>query len=54
MSFWDRKEAKRLFQEFPFFNVLIQKPRITCLKNTDLLHELPLCDELSTGKISDA
>ena len=47
MSFWDRKEAKRLFQEFPFFNVLIQKPRITCLKNT-------LCYELSTGKISDA
>ena len=28
MSFWDEKEAKRLFQELPFYNVLIEKPRI--------------------------
>ena len=26
MSFWDEKEAKRLFQELPFYNVLIKKP----------------------------
>ena len=25
MSFWDEKEAKRLFQELPFYNVLIKK-----------------------------
>ena len=26
MSFWDEKEAKRLFQELPFYNVLIKEP----------------------------
>ena len=40
MSFWDEKEAKRLFQELPFHNVLIEKTRIKRLKNKDLLHEL--------------
>ena len=37
MSFWDEKEVKRLFQELPFHNVLIEKPRIKCVKNMDLL-----------------
>ena len=41
MNFWDKKEAKRLFQKLPFYNVLIKKPRIKHLKNMDLLHELP-------------
>ena len=41
MSFWDKKETKRLFQKLPFYNVLIEKPRIKHLKNIDLLHELP-------------
>ena len=27
MSFWDEKEAKILFEELPFYNVLIEKPR---------------------------
>ena len=27
MSFWDEKEAKRLFQKFPFYSVSIKKPR---------------------------
>ena len=27
MSFWDEKEAKRLFQELPFHNVLNEKRR---------------------------
>ena len=40
MSFRDEKEAKRLFQELPFCNVLIEKPRIKRLKNIVLLHEL--------------
>ena len=25
MSFWDEKEAKRLFQKLPFYNVPIEK-----------------------------
>ena len=40
MSFWDEKEAKRLFQKLPFYNVLIETS-----KNIDLLHELPFYDE---------
>ena len=45
MSFWDEKEAKRLFQKLPFLNIIIEKPRIKDLKNIDLLHELPFYDE---------
>ena len=52
MSFWDEKEAKRLFQKLPTYKVLIEKPRIKLLKNIDLLHELPLYDKLSIEKIS--
>ena len=28
MGFWNEKEAKRLFQELPLYNALIEKPRI--------------------------
>ena len=41
MGFWNEKEAKRLFQELPLYNALIEKPRIKHLKNIDLLHKLP-------------
>ena len=51
MSFWNEKEAKRLFQELPFYNTFTEKPRIKHLKNTDLLHELPFYDKLSIVKI---
>ena len=32
MSFWDENEAKRLFQELPFYNTFIGKPHIKRLK----------------------
>ena len=32
MSSWDEKEAKSLFQELPFYNVAIEKPKIRGLK----------------------
>ena len=51
MSFWDRKEAKRLFQELPFCNKFIEKPHIKRIKNINLLHELPAFNELSIFKI---
>ena len=54
MSFWDEKEAKALFRELPFYNILIEKPKIKHLRNIDLLHELPFCNELSINKISKA
>ena len=42
MSFWDEKEAKRLFEELQFYNTLIEKPYIKRLNNRDdLLRELP-------------
>ena len=53
MNCWDKKEAKRLFQELPFYNLLIEKPRIKHLKNIDLLLELPFYDELSVKHLKD-
>ena len=53
-NFWDEKEAKKLFQKLPFYDVLIEKPCIKYLKNINLLHELPFYDELSVVKISEA
>ena len=47
MNFCDEKEAKRLFQKLPFYNVIIQKPCIKDPSNIDLLQELPFYDELS-------
>ena len=52
MSFWDKKEAKRLFQELLFYNVLIEKPHIKCIENIDLLYELPFYHKLSIVEIS--
>ena len=47
MSFWNQKEAKRLFQILAFYNVLIEKLKIKGLKNIDLLQELPFYVELN-------
>ena len=54
MSFRNEKEAKRLFQELPFYNTFTEKPRIKHLKNKDLLCRLPFYDELSIKEISEA
>ena len=54
ISLWNEKEAKRLFQILPFYNVLIEKPKIKGLKNIDLLHELPFYDELNIYKMPKA
>ena len=53
-SCWDEKGAKGLFQELPFYNVLIEKPKIKHLKNIDLLHELPIYDKENILQISKA
>ena len=52
MRFWDRKEAKSLFQKLLFYNVFIEKPKINHLSNIALLHELPFHDELNVLEIS--
>ena len=51
---WNEKEAKELFTILPFYNVLIEKPKIKHLSNIELLHELPFYDELSVAEISKA
>ena len=52
MSFWNEKEANKLFQELPFYNVLIEKPKIKHLTNIELRHELPFFDKLNVVEIS--
>ena len=50
----DKRKAKRLSQELPFYNVAIEKPNIRGLEKIDLLQELPFYDRLNTYEISRA
>ena len=43
-----------MFHILPFYNGLIEKPKINGLKNIDLLHELPFSDELNIHDMSKA
>ena len=54
MRCWDKRKAKRLSQELPFYNVAIEKPNIRGLKEIDLHQELPFYDRLNTYEISRA
>ena len=51
MDFWD---TKKFFQLLLFYNVLTEKPKIKHLSNIELLHKLPIYDELSVVKKSNA
>ena len=42
------------FKELPFYNKHIKKPRVKCLKNLDLLSELPFYDKLNLIKSNHA
>ena len=44
----------KCFEELPFFNVSIEKPKIKRLKNIDLLAELPFYDQLNIIKTDQA
>ena len=54
MSSRDEKEAQKLFQENPLYDTFIKNPKITDLKNMDLLQELPFYDELNIIQTSKA
>ena len=54
MSLRNEKVTKKLFQELPFYNILIEKPKIIQLSNIELLYELPFFDELNLAEISKA
>ena len=53
-KFCNEKEAKKLFQILPFYNVLIERPKIMHLSKIELLNELPFYDDLSVVEISTA
>ena len=42
------------FKELPFYNKQIEKPKIKCIKNIDLLSELPFYEELNIIKTNHA
>ena len=42
------------FKELPFYNSFIEKPKIKCLTNINLLAELPFHDQLSIIKPDEA
>ena len=42
------------FKELPFYAKYIEKPKIKCLKDTDLLSELPFYEELNVIKTDHA
>ena len=44
----------KYFEELPFFNVSVEKPKIKRLKNIDLLTELPFYDQLNIIKTDQA
>ena len=54
VSFWDEKEAKRLFRKLPFYNTFITKLSIKHLRNIDLLYELPFYNKLSIKQVLKA
>ena len=42
------------FKELPYYNTYIELPKIKCLKNIDLLSELPFYKELNAIKTNHA
>ena len=47
-------DAADFFKELPFYNKPIEKPKIKCLKNIDLLAEQPFYEQLSIIKTNQA
>ena len=47
-------DAVDYFKDLPFYDKHIEKPKIKCLKNIDLLSELPFYEELNVIKTNHA
>ena len=47
-------DAVDYFEELPFYNKSIKKPKVKCLKDIDRLAELPFYEQLSVIKINQA
>ena len=50
---WGRRK-QRFLKEQPFYNVPIEKPKIKCLYNIEVLHEISFSDELNIVETSKA
>ena len=50
MSFSDENEIKGSLISQPFYNVIIEKPKINHVNNVNMLSELPCYDELHIVK----
>ena len=50
-NIWDNKNLLKIL---PFYNILIDFPRIKRLSNAELLYELPFYDSLNIKEISKA
>ena len=49
-----RSDTLGYFKELPFYNKLIEKPKVKRLKNIDRLAELPFYEQLSVIKTDQA
>ena len=54
MTVLSKIDTIEYFKELPFYKKPIEKPKINCLKNVDLLAELPFHDQLSITKTNKA
>ena len=50
---WGRRK-QRFLKEQPFYNVPIEKPKIKCLYNIEVLHEISFSDKLNIVETSKA
>ena len=50
MTVLSKIETVEHFKGLPFYNKFIEKPKIKCLKNVDLLAEQPFYEQLSIIK----
>ena len=50
---WGRRK-QRFLKEQPFYNIPIEKPKIKCLYNIEVLHEIPFSDEWNIVETSKA
>ena len=53
-KFESRRDILEYFKKLPFYNKPIEKPKIKCLKNIDLISELPFYEELTIIKTNCA
>ena len=54
MTILSKIDTAKSFKELPFYNKPIEKPKIKCLTDINLLAELPFYKQLSVTKLNQA